>query len=49
MTRRTIAVPTTPKQRLAPLRSGLAVNRHGQSAVIGALSRSERGQPISAF
>jgi hypothetical protein len=28
---------------------GLALKRHGQSAVISALTRSERAQNISAF
>jgi hypothetical protein len=33
--------------RVLPVR--LAVERHGQSAVVGTLSRSERGRVISAF
>jgi hypothetical protein len=49
-----VAVPTPefPAEVFAPVRDllvRLAVKRHGQSAVISALTRSERTQAISAF
>jgi hypothetical protein len=47
-----VRVPEFPAEVFVPVRDllvGLSVDRHGQSAVISALSRSERSQPISAF
>jgi Mycothiol maleylpyruvate isomerase N-terminal domain len=47
-----IRMPEFPAQVFAPVRDllvRLAVDRHGQSAVISTLTRSERTQPISAF
>lgn len=44
--------PEFPEAVYAPVRDllvRLAVRRHGQSAVIGTLARSERARPISAF
>lgn len=51
---RSIGVPTPefPEEVFAPVRDllvRLAVHRHGQSAVISALTRSERAGTISAF
>jgi Mycothiol maleylpyruvate isomerase N-terminal domain len=47
-----VSTPEFPVEVFAPVRDllvRLAVKRHGQSAVIGALTRSERTQAISAF
>ena len=47
-----VRTPEFPAGVFAPVRDllvRLAVKRHGQSAVIGALTRSERTQAISAF
>lgn len=49
-----IGVPTPefPDETFAPVRDllvRLAVRRHGQSALIGTLTRAERTRPISAF
>jgi hypothetical protein len=47
-----IRTPEFPAEVFAPVRDllvRLAAQRHGQSAVISALTRSERSQPISAF
>jgi hypothetical protein len=47
-----VRTPEFPAEAFAPVRDllvRLAVDRHGQSAVIGALARSERTEPISAF
>jgi hypothetical protein len=47
-----VPVPEFPADLFAPVRDllvRLAVKRHGQSAVISALTRSERAQAISAF
>ena len=47
-----VRTPEFPAEVFAPVRDllvRLAVKRHGQSAVIGALTRSERTQAISAF
>jgi hypothetical protein len=47
-----VRTPEFPAEVFAPVRDllvRLAVNRHGQSAVISALARSERTQVISAF
>jgi hypothetical protein len=47
-----VRTPEFPDQVFAPVRDllvRLAVKRHGQSAVISALTRSERTQVISAF
>lgn len=47
-----ISTPEFPDEIFVPVRDllmRLAVGRHGQSVVIGALTRSERSQPISAF
>ncbi|MGI5521143.1 maleylpyruvate isomerase N-terminal domain-containing protein [Micromonospora sp. CA-259024] len=47
-----VPTPTFPPEVFDPVRDllvRLAVRRHGQSAVISALSRSERAQDISAF
>jgi hypothetical protein len=47
-----VCTPEFPAEVFAPVRDllvRLAVKRHGQSRVIGALSRSERTQTISAF
>jgi hypothetical protein len=47
-----VRAPEFPDEVFAPVRDllvRLAVERHGQSAVISALSRSERTQVISAF
>ncbi len=47
-----VGTPEFPVGVFAPVRDllvRLAVERHGQSAVISALSRSERTQPIAAF
>ena len=47
-----VRTPEFPAGVFAPVRDllvRLAVRRHGQSAVIGALTRSERTQAISAF
>jgi len=47
-----VPTPTFPADVFDPVRDLLvrmAVHRHGQSAVIIALSRSERGRDISAF
>jgi Mycothiol maleylpyruvate isomerase N-terminal domain len=47
-----VRTPEFPAEVFAPVRDllvRLAVKRHGQSAVIGALARSERSQVISAF
>jgi hypothetical protein len=47
-----VRTPEFPAEVFAPVRDllvRLAVNRHGQSAVISALTRSERTQAISAF
>lgn len=47
-----VRTPEFPAEVFAPVRDvlvRLAVDRHGQSAVIGALTRRERSQPISAF
>jgi hypothetical protein len=47
-----VRTPEFPADVFAPVRDllvRLAVARRGQSAVISALARSERTQPISAF
>jgi hypothetical protein len=47
-----VATPVFPEEVFGPVRDllvRLAVHRHGQSAVIGALTRSERSRNISAF
>jgi Mycothiol maleylpyruvate isomerase N-terminal domain len=47
-----VRTPEFPDQVFAPVRDllvRLAAKRHGQSAVISALTRSERTQVISAF
>jgi len=47
-----VRTPEFPAEVFAPVRDllvRLAVSRHGQSAVISALARSERTQTISAF
>jgi hypothetical protein len=49
-----VATPTPPfpDEVFTPVQDllvRLAVRRHGQSAVIGALTRRERSRPISAF
>ena len=47
-----VQTPEFPAEVFAPVRDllvGLAVRRHGQSAVISTLARSERSQVISAF
>jgi Mycothiol maleylpyruvate isomerase N-terminal domain len=47
-----VSTPEFPTEVFAPVRDllvRLAVKRHGQSLVIGVLSRSERTQAISAF
>jgi len=47
-----VRTPEFPAEVFAPVRDllvRLAVKRHGQSAVIGALTRSERNRVISAF
>ncbi len=47
-----VLAPESPAEVFAPVRDllvRLAVRRHGQSAVISTLSRSERTQVISAF
>ncbi len=47
-----VSTPEFPAEVFAPVRDllvRLAVQRHGQSAVISALTRSERTQVISAF
>ncbi|MFF4879908.1 maleylpyruvate isomerase N-terminal domain-containing protein [Micromonospora sp. NPDC000668] len=47
-----VPTPAFPADVFDPVRDllvRLAVRRHGQSAVISALSRSERGQDVSAF
>jgi len=47
-----IATPEFPDEVFVPVRDllvRLAVRRHGQSAIIGALSRQERSRAISAF
>lgn len=47
-----VRTPEFPAEVFAPVRDllvRLAVKRHGQSRVIGALSRSERTQTIAAF
>jgi hypothetical protein len=47
-----LRTPQFPLAAFAPVRDllvRLAVHRHGQSAVISALTRSERTRPISAF
>jgi Mycothiol maleylpyruvate isomerase N-terminal domain len=47
-----LSTPEFPAETFVPVRDllvRLAVERHGQSAVIGALSRSERSRVISAF
>lgn len=47
-----VGTPEFPDEVFAPVRDllvRLAVERHGQSAVISTLSRSERSQVISAF
>ena len=47
-----VRTPDFPAEVFAPVRDllvRLAVKRHGQSAVISALTRSERTQAISAF
>jgi hypothetical protein len=47
-----VRTPGFPAEAFAPVRDllvRLAVRRHGQSAVISALTRSERTQAISAF
>ncbi len=47
-----VRTPEFPAEVFAPVRDllvRLAVDRHGQSAVISALTRRERTQPISAF
>jgi hypothetical protein len=47
-----VRTPEFPAEVFAPVRDvlvRLAVHRHGQSAVISALTRRERTQPISAF
>jgi hypothetical protein len=47
-----VSTPEFPAEVFAPVRDllvRLAVRRHGQSPIIGALSRSERTQVISAF
>ncbi|GAA2727540.1 maleylpyruvate isomerase N-terminal domain-containing protein [Cellulomonas aerilata] len=47
-----VPTPTFPEEVFGPVRDllvRLAEHRHGQSAVIGALTRSERGRDISAF
>jgi hypothetical protein len=47
-----VRAPEFPAEVFAPVRDllvRLAVKRHGQSAVIGALTRSERNRVISAF
>jgi hypothetical protein len=47
-----ISTPEFPAQVFGPVRDllvRLAVERHGQSAVISALTRSERTQSIAAF
>jgi hypothetical protein len=47
-----VRMPGSPAGVLAPVRDlpvPLAVKRHGQSAVISALTRSERTRAIPAF
>ncbi|MGY1605102.1 maleylpyruvate isomerase N-terminal domain-containing protein [Geodermatophilus sp. SYSU D00815] len=47
-----VATPEFPEEAFAPVRDllvRLAVERHGQSALIGTLARAERTRPISAF
>jgi hypothetical protein len=47
-----VPTPVFPDEVFGPVRDllvRLAVRRHGQSALIGALSRSERARDISAF
>jgi Mycothiol maleylpyruvate isomerase N-terminal domain len=47
-----VSTPEFPEDGFAPVRDllvRLAVTRHGQSAVVGTLSRRERTRPISAF
>jgi hypothetical protein len=47
-----VPAPQFPDPAFAPVRDlliRLAVHRHGQSAVVSALTRSERGGVISAF
>ncbi|WP_028047147.1 maleylpyruvate isomerase N-terminal domain-containing protein [Cellulomonas sp. URHE0023] len=47
-----VPTPQFPDALFAPVRDllvRLAVHRHGQSAVVSTLARSERGKPISAF
>ncbi len=47
-----VPTPEFPEDGFAPVRDllvRLAVARHGQSAVVGALTRRERARPISAF
>jgi hypothetical protein len=47
-----VPTPEFPDEVFAPVRDllvRLAVRRHGQSAVIGTLTRRERARPISAF
>lgn len=47
-----VPTPEFPDEAFAPVRDllvRLAERRHGQSAVIGTLARSERTRPISAF
>jgi hypothetical protein len=47
-----VPTPAFPEEVFGPVRDllvRLAERRHGQSAVIGALTRSERARGISAF
>ena len=47
-----VATPEFPDEAFEPVRDllvRLAVRRHGQSAVVGTLSRRERAKPIFAF
>lgn len=47
-----VATPTVPEDAFGPVRellARLAERRHGQSALVGALTRRERNRPISAF